>query len=344
MREAQLFSRIRSSGKTYWYTRYRGKQIALGSDEEFARREHHRIQLESRLRSSPVKQITMSAMIVEFLDWQEVHRAPATYKQHYSYLLSFIETIKPGTRPSELTRGDVYDWIDQFEGDGAKRQGIVSVNACLNWAMERDRIQSNPIAKIKKPPKGNRETTLTKKQRESIYKAIDEPEFLDVFTLLDQCGIRPEEARILNASHLKLSEGVAILPPKEHKTGKKTNKPRVIYLSTDAIKILTRLKKKVRSGPLLRHPDGSAWTRHTIHSRFRKLRNTVKGLPGDLSAYVSRHTYVTDLIGAGVGDSIIAEMAGHADPTMVQRVYGHARERRGAVNDAAKKLRNFRGA
>lgn len=344
MREAQLFSRVRTSGKTYWYTRYRGKQIALGPDEKFARREHHRIQLEARLRASPVKQITLSSLIVDFLEWQAEHRSTATYTQHRMYLLSFLETVSPGMRPSELKRGDVYDWIDRYDGDGAKRQAIGSVNTCLNWAMERDEIEANPIAKIKKPAKGSRDTTLTKKQRESIYRAIDEPEFLDLFTILDQCGIRPEEARILTAKHLRISQGTAELPAAEHKTGSKTKKPRVIYLSPDAIKILIRLSKKRKTGPLLRHPDGSEWTRHTIHSRFRKLRREVKGLPENLSAYISRHTYVTDLIGAGVSDSVIAEMAGHADPTMVQRIYGHVRERRGVVNAAAKKLRDFRGA
>lgn len=347
--DPKLFSRVRQSGVRHWYVNVLGKQYSLGSDEEAARREYLRLLLKRRIKGS-VDSVggtpRVSVIILEYLEWVTVHRKRSTYTEHNRILMDLVENISFDLRANEINRGDVLKWIESHKswGDGGKRSAIACINSCMNWARGRDRIPYNPVEGIEKPPKGRRETIIDSDQRAKILKAIEEPEFKDAFVVLTDQGLRPQEIRDLEARHLDLAAGIAALPRGEHKTGAKTKRERTIYLTDASIAILRRLAKRRKTGPLFRDPDGNAWTRHTMHTRFKWIRAKCPDVPSDLSAYVMRHTYVTNAIEAGLSDSMIAELTGHVDASMIQRVYGHIGKRKKSVREAAVKLSVFSGA
>ncbi|MCY2964013.1 MAG: tyrosine-type recombinase/integrase, partial [Planctomycetota bacterium] len=126
--------------------------------------------------------------------------------------------------------------------------------------------------------------------------------------------------------------------PAEHKTGSKTGRARVIYLTPTAWEITERLLTQHPEGKLCRNRHGKAWTTDAIRNRFRRLRDTLGDkLPADLCAYSFRHTYATDALERGVDPVTLAELMGHRDATMVSRVYQHLNQRLDHMQAAARK-------
>ena len=98
---------------------------------------------------------------------------------------------------------------------------------------------------------------------------------------------------------MDLERGLWIFP--EHKTKKKTGRPRVVYLTPAMVALTTRLVEEHPTGPLFRGPrNGSPFTRNGIRCRFRRLRKKLPHLKGVIS-YTFRHSFATDALEKGVG-------------------------------------------
>ncbi len=163
-------------------------------------------------------------------------------------------------------------------------------------------------------------------------------DFLDFLTLLLETGVRPQEIRAVEARHVSLEHGLWIFPASEHKTGKKTDKPRVVYLNAKALEITKRLVEQHPTGPLLRNSLGKPWTTNAVRCRFRRLRRRLVGkLPPDLCAYLYRHSFATRALERGLDSVTVAELMGHADATMVSKVYQHVDQRLDHMRAAAER-------
>ena len=339
----KLSSRTLPSGKVQYYCKINYRQVVLGSDLKVAQRELVRLAMQHAGNQAPIDGASprFHTLAYEWLNWIRMNRKPNTYDQHLRVMTMFLETIPIDTRVDEIKRHHVLDWVESVPGwsNGGRTQGICTVHACLSWACKRDKITYNPIAEIERPEKGHRETIVTDEQKQLILASITDKAFRDFFVFCVEQGVRPHEARTVQASQIDLVGGMIVFARDEHKTGDKTRKSRLIYLTPTSINLLRSLVAKWTTGPVFRDERGQPWTRHTIHRRFRKLRTLHKdALPKDLSSYVLRHTYVTEALAAGISDTVIAELVGHADPTMIQRVYGHMRKKTAAMKDVAARL------
>jgi integrase len=195
-------------------------------------------------------------------------------------------------------------------------------------------MSRNPIAEIDIPPKTRITAFLTREQRQAIYKAGRGKPFKRFLTALGQTGCRPGEVAAVTAADVDLDEGVWVL--KKHKTGKKTGKPRVVYL-TDAMVELTReLVAANPTGPLFLNQDRKPWTRQAIRCRFRNLRKKFPAF-GHFTAYSFRRAYVTDALERGVDVAQVAELVGHTSTEMVMRFYGQLQERKRHMREMANK-------
>lgn len=177
---------------------------------------------------------------------------------------------------------------------------------------------------LKKPGIQRRETVLTEQHRQLIFDEAGDEAFRDLVTLVQETGVRPQEVRSVEARHVDLTNGLWVFPPDEHKTGGKTGKPRVVFLTPTAIEVTRRLMAQHPAGPICRNKRGRPWSRNAIGLRFVRLRKRLSGkLPDDLCAYHFRHSYATDALRRGVDPITVAELMGHSDATMVSRVYQH---------------------
>src|SRR5439155_15042605 len=123
----------------------------------------------------------------------------------------------------------------------------------------------------------------------------------------------------------------------QHKTAKKTQRPRVVYLTPAMVELSRKLVAQYPDGPLFRGPRGkAAFTRQNIRCRFRRLRAKLPHLR-HFVCYNVRHTFATRALVNGVGVAQVAELLGHTSTEMVSQTYGHLAAEVAHMREAARR-------
>jgi integrase len=128
-----------------------------------------------------------------------------------------------------------------------------------------------------------------------------------------------------------------------NKTGKRTGRPRVTYLTKSIMRLIKALLKRYPTGPLFRNKQGKPWSGNAIQLRWKRLREKL-GLPVGTCAYAVRHTYTTEGLERGVPVATMAELLGHQDLSMISRHYGHLAQKSQHLRDAAEKAAAVRSS
>jgi integrase len=255
----------------------------------------------------------------------------------------FVE-LHGDVRAADLKPFHVEGWLATRAnlGPTSRHDAVGAVKAITAWAFRQGLLPADPLAGVKKPPrKVRREKVMDAGQIPALLAKMDSSPFRDLLSFLYLTGCRPAEATALEARHLDLKRGLAVLP--EHKTRRKTDAPRLVILPPAALKLVKPLAKAHPEGPLLRNARGGRWTKDAINSAIRRLRDKV-GAENELVAYALRHAFATDALAAGQPIAIVAELMGHADTRMLSRVYSHLARRTDVLSDAAKAVRGGRKA
>ena len=325
-----------------WYVWHGGRQVFLcrapsrqdRAGHARALAEWHRL-LSTELDDGPL-QPTLVAVLEAFLVWSRAHHAAATYRWYRDYLQSFLE-FTAAVVSDELTPHHVTRWLQAAGGswgDAGQRGAITALKRALNWATEQALIPANPLASVRRPPATRREQLVSDEHHRRMLAASDPP-FRRLLVALRQLGCRPIEARTVTAADVNWRLGAWVFPlgHPANKTGGKTSKPRIVYLSPCAAKLTRWLAIRHPTGVLFRNSVGAPWTGNAVRCRMRRLREKL-GLP-PITAYSYRHTYATDGLEAGVRLATMAELLGHADSTMLSRCYGHLETRAEHLRAAA---------
>ncbi len=326
----------------WWYVQLRvgkkRKQVKLvkGRDKEAeAYRAFCRLLAEETGQIQEPTKLAVASLCDLFLEHSQRHNDPATYEWYKSFLQDFCEhhgrLMVADLRPFHVNR-----WLDLHEGwgTGSRRCGIVSVKRVFNWAATEGLIRESPLRSLQKPPPRRRERILTPEERREILAAIRDQPFREFVFALQETGCRPSEVRKVSAENVDLERGVWVFA--EHKTKKKTGKPRIIYLTPGMLELTRRLVREHPTGPLFRGPrSGKPFTRNGIRCRFRRLRKKFPHLKGVIS-YTYRHTYTTDALERGVPVATVAELVGHQDIRMIADHYAHLSEKRQHLLEAAR--------
>jgi integrase len=109
---------------------------------------------------------------------------------------------------------------------------------------------------------------MTPADFEQLLSFVKDQPFRDLLTFAFEAGCRPQEARLIEARHLKAGQHRIEIPPLEAK-GKK--RWRVIYLSDKALELVTRLAESRPTGPLFLNVDHNPWKAQAIVCRFQRL-------------------------------------------------------------------------
>lgn len=297
-----------------WYCSINGRQLPLGKDREATFERFHALMADRSQVQSELT--TLYDLSQAYLDWVESNRKPATYKLHRHYLKEFIGSVGKRMRPSQLK---VHDVVKSHEGLGVgsttQNGAVAIVQRMLNWGVEQEYLQRNPIKGIRKPRTKRRDVFCTPEQWKRIRQQAKEPlaSFLDFLFLT---GCRPLEARSIEARYL---HGDLIIFPADESKGE--TEPRVIYLVPEAKAILGRLAKKQPNGVLFRNTRGTPWTKDAIKCQLTRISEKV-GFR--VIAYGARHSFATQALTEGGVDQIsVAHLMGHKDTSMVSRVYSH---------------------
>ncbi len=322
------------SAKGAWYVQLGKRQISLGKEREEAFDHYRQLLLHER---GDIPNATQSLTVAEiadlFLEWSNRHNDPGTYEWYKKFLQSFsdsygsLEALK--LKPFHVTR-----WLDSHRGwkEGTRRCAIIAVKRAFNWAEAEGLQTGNPLKHLKKGPPRRRERILTASERPAILKAIRDEAFRNFIVALQETGCRPSEVARVTAEEVDWEHGLWVFT--EHKTKKKTGRPRVIYLTPTMVELSKKLMEENPTGPLFLNRVGKPWTRNAIRCRFRHLRQKFPHLKG-VVAYTYRHSYVTDALENGVGIAQVAELLGHTSTEMVMQHYQHLRDKREHLRQAA---------
>ena len=275
-----------------------------------------------------------------FLEFSQKHHEAETYDWYKSFLQDFVGSYGR-LCVADLKPFHVNRWLDLHDGwkDGGRRHAVICVKRAFSWAEGEGLIPLSPIKAVKKPSAKSRDRILTEDEKAILLGAIRDRQFKEFVIALIETGCRPSEVVRVTAADVNLDIGVWVLL--KHKTGKKTRKPRVIYLTPTMVELSRKLMVEYPEGPMFRGfrkyaGQRKVWTRNGIRCRFKRLREKHPELKGVIS-YTLRHQYVTDALANGVPVATVAELVGHKDLKMIQSHYNHLSVKVTHLRDAAKK-------
>ena len=217
-----------------------------------------------------------------FLDYSQKHHEAATFRGYKDFLQDFRDVygslFAKDMKPLHVTR-----WLDSHPGwKESRRNAVVAVKRVFNWADAEGLLQPNPIKAVKKPAQGRRDRILTPEERAEILAAIKDQQFREFVFAMMETGARPGEVRKVTAANVNLDLGVWTFI--QHKTAKRTGKPRVIYLTPAMVELSRKLIEKYPEGPLFRGPRNKKGnSRNGVRCRFRRLREKLPHLKGVIS-------------------------------------------------------------
>jgi site-specific recombinase XerD len=219
-------------------------------------------------------------------------------------------------KPFHVTR-----WLDGHPAwNGGRRHAVIALKRVYSWADQQGILSPDPLRTVRAERVKRRTRILTQAELDEILSVIRDRQFREFMQAMLETGCRASEVARVTAAMVNLDIGVWVLS--EHKTEKKTQKPRVVYLTPAMVELSRKLMAEYPEGPIFRSPRRkSAITRQGIRRRFRRLRAKLPHLKHFICANL-RATFATQALANGVGVAQVAELLGHADTTMVAKHFG----------------------
>jgi integrase len=323
----------------WWVSRFHGAYVKLAkgraNEVQADKRFHELMALEAVNTPLESAEATTASLCEQFLAWSHRENSPTTYEFYRSFLQTFVDLY--GTvRVRDLKPYHVTRWFEAHPSwnQSTRRCALTALKRPLNWAVEEGYLADSPLKKVKKPPVLRRERVVTAGEHETITATVRDDAFRTFLAAMRGTGCRPGEVAKVTAEQFDADEGTWTF--RRHKTVKKTNRPRVVYLTPALVELCRQLAARHPEGPLFRNSRGKPWSTNAIRCRFRRLRAKLKMGPG-VVAYSYRHTFATEGLEAGVPIATMAELLGHVDTTMVSEHYGHLHEKADHLRDAARR-------
>ncbi len=259
--------------------------------------------------------IRVSKLVKLYLEWLVVNRAPKTlelkkgllshYDKRYGYLM--VSEI------TQMSLAEYYAWargnLGRTENGG--NHHMAEVKALIMWGIDME-LCMMPVHKFPTirhaPPQTKK---FSDKELVVLLKKAD-PEFRDMILFGILTGLRPQEMRGLTRNHLQEQHGGTFIVMERHKTSMsaRISKPRCVPLSQDALVILARLlERNPTSQYIFLNGHGEPYTAPTFRQRLK--RACVSAGLAERPPYALRHYFGTKQAGAGLNQTILAQVMGH---------------------------------
>lgn len=336
------------SARKAWYVQINGKQAKLGPAEKKTKTppddvmlEYHRIMSTGGMLTEAEKTQAVVPLVVEsFIESKSANR-PKSIEACVYYLEPFAARFKT-RRLHTFKLEEIKRFVNGQAtwSDGTKHNAFAYIKGLFRWARDAGYLEASPLAGVANPhPVGRREQGISLDEFAQLIEATKDDAFRRVLRFLRDTGCRPGELCVITANHLNAKRAFARLGPKEHKTGSRTGKAKMIYLTSVIDAELRDLARQHPTGPLLRNTKGEPWNDHAIFRRFERLRVKL-GMPSHVVPYASRHGFLTRLIEMGTPLALAVKIAGHSRVDTLQEIYLHleADTALKAVDDAAKSI------
>jgi integrase len=220
---------------------------------------------------------------------------------------------KTGFRGRAIVRG----------GRGVARSAVMSLSACLSWAVDQEIIALNPCTRVKKYAQGKRERFLSEQEAARLLDTLALMEkqgalsdvFADMTRLLLLTGARKSEIQYLEWSEVDLARGLISLPQERSKTGEKH-----IPLSAPARSLLADRPRLNDSAFVFPSPIDPTKPADGLQKAWERIRVRA-GLEG-VRIHDMRHSYASFAAAGGASLVLIGKALGHTQSATTQR-YAH---------------------
>jgi len=255
-------------------------------------------------------------LIATFHSWNSRHRAPATVAFYQARLKKFCQAYNARELAS-LTPLEIDEHLATAGtgmSDSTRHHDIVALQRLQKFALEHKLLDQPVIGNLEKPRVGHRDRVPTTAETEAILENAS-PAFRLIYSALRQCGARPGE--LCRATIADVDRVNRVITLKEHKTARKTGKPRRIPVGEKLGAFLTQAIGERVAGPVFLSPAGKAWTVPNLSRTYSRLRD-LAGLPRDLVLYLARNECGTKIC-REKGIEYARRLLGHTNISTTQR-------------------------
>lgn len=279
---------------------------------------------------APFNSMLVPELIDRFTEWCSRHRAPSTERLYRGRLKSFARKFA-NCKFKDLRPLDIDDWLKEADRkqDGTplapdtRRSNRVAFKRLQSWAKDNKQLKKKIVKKLEMPRGNRRERIPTTPEIRQILR-LGSPPFRLVYLALLRSGARPNEICRATFEHIETtSNGVRMIVLTEHKTAKKTGKPRRIPVGKKLGRLINRSVGSRTIGPLFLSPRGRQWKPSNLSRTFKELRRQA-GLSDDLVLYCARHHKGTTVC-RNHGIQAASQVLGHTQLSTTQR-YVHLSE------------------
>lgn len=218
-------------------------------------------------------------------------------------------------------------------GAGTADKAVLIIRAAYAWAISENYLKENPAATIKVAQSNQRDTIMDGAgDYESLFRTLARmeeelrirPAAADAIRFVAFTGARKGEVEGMLRQYVDLSMGRVVFPPKAHKTGRKTGKPRTINLPAAAQAIIARQPTGEPTDFVFKAARGEG--RISLGKPWRVVREEAK-LPAILGLHGLRHSVASHLAMAGASSAELMESLGHRQVSTTMR-YVHFAEQK----------------
>lgn len=302
---------------------------------DIARLEAERIELESR--------VTVNGL---FKKWFEIH--VSTLKKSAEVKRTFEKNVLPiigNLYLADIGRGHITDVTDPIIQRGANRLAklvFTLVRQMFRFAVERDLIQTDPTANIRKAGIGKKEVerdrVLSEDEIRTLYRKLPDADLIiqteQAVWLALSTACRIGELLRAKWEHIDLDKATWLIPAENAKNGK----PHTIYLSKFAVEKFERLKQ-INGTSVWCYPNPDEATHIDVTSVTRQLsdRQQVPGtttqtkrtskvdallLPGGRwTPHDLRRTSATMMTALGTLPEVAEKCLNHTETNKIKRIY-----------------------
>jgi integrase len=247
-------------------------------------------------------------------------------------------------RVCELKPHDVEEWLSRQDrwNPTSKAHAGTLILAAVSWARRKGFIQNDPLAgrvDLPQPILRGREASMSDELMdlliaEAYANKMRSREFGDFLRFLRLTGARPGELR--HAQAFNYAKGRLVFRWNAtrgyvHKTAKKTQRDRVIYLTPELQAYVEEQIRLRPDGHIFQTPRGTPWSPTSVGNKWRWLMKRPKVVaycrehgiePDSLKPYFFRHSFLSRWVEEG-GDIYIAAQLCGTSVKMVEKRYGH---------------------
>lgn len=270
------------------------------------------------------KKWLLKDLVEEYASWLS---NPATGKAVRYHMRPVLE-LYSGWQPKSVGPAQVQEFLA-----AQKKAGLSDVTAyqrakilrtILAWAVRMGKLPMSPLAMLRLPAPRSRR--IEPPSREEVMRMYEHacPHVQRVLLIGLSCGPRigPSELFSLQWSDVDFTAGILHMPNAD-KGVREASRP--VPIREELMPLMQEWHKKDKDCKYVINYHGKK-VAHIDHA-WHKARQAA-GIERRITPYSLRHAFPTEALEFGADVKAVAEIMGHADATMVLRVYQHIKFRK----------------